>query len=182
MAKKPKKTDTEIAEDAAATDPAQNAAQPQDSSAAENAQPMMSVLAQYTKDMSFENPDAPNSLRAGLDQPEVNIDIRIGRTVNQDNTVEIVLMLRAHATRGETTVFIAELEYAGLFAFQNVNLEQMQPMMMIECPRIIFPYARKMLADMTQDGGFPPIMLDMPDFTAMFRDEMMRRAEDATVN
>ena len=144
--------------------------------------PMLSVLAQYLKDSSFENPGAPDSLRAGQAQPEVNIDLAIGRQVFDDNTLEVAIRLKAHATRGERTAFIAEIEYAGLFAIQNVGLEQMQPMMMIECPRVIFPYARKILADMTQDGGFPPVMLDMPDFAGMFRDEMMRRAQEAGLN
>lgn len=195
MAKTPKKPAKKAADkskdvtpddlniDAGVPDTPQEAApQAEAAEGVEAGQPMLSVLAQYTKDMSFENPGAPESLRGGLPSPEVNIDIRIGRQINEDNTVEIVLVLRAQAVRGGATVFIAELEYAGLFAFQNMNLEQVQPMMMIECPRIIFPYARKILADMTQDGGFPPIMLDMPDFTAMFRDEMMRRAEGSTVN
>ena len=175
------KVDDAATDDAGAMAATENPDQPTQS-ADMGAMPLMNVLAQYVKDMSFENPNAPDSLRSGQTQPEVGIDIRIGRTVNPDNSVEIVLMLRADATRAGQPVFIAELEYAGLFAFQNVNLEQMQPMMMIECPRILFPFARKILADMTQDGGFPPIMLDMPDFTSMFREEMMRRAEDATVN
>ena len=144
--------------------------------------PMLSVLAQYTKDMSFENPNAPDSLRSGQQAPEVNIDLRIGRHVNKDNTVEISLLIKAHAMRGEQTVFLAELDYAGLFAIQNVDMEQIQPLMMIECPRLLFPYARKILADMTQDGGHMPIMLDMPDFPGMFRDEMMRRAQEQGLN
>ena len=141
--------------------------------------PMLSVLAQYLKDSSFENPAAPDSLRSGQAQPQVNIDLRIGRNVFEDNTVEVSILMKATATREGATVFIAELEYAGLFALANMGVEQMQPMMMIECPRIIFPYARKILADMTADGGFPPVMLDMPDFAGMFRDEMMRRAAEA---
>ena len=88
-------------------------------------------------------------------------------------------MLKADAKHGETTAFIAELEYAGLFAFRNVNIEEIQPLIMIECPRLLFPFARQIMAEMTQGGGFPPIMLEPPDFAAMFRDEMMRRAADA---
>ena len=145
-------------------------------------QPMMSVLAQYLKDASFENPAAPDSLRSGQPQPDVNIDLRIARQVHEDNTIEVSILLKATATRDGKTIFIAELEYAGLFAIAGVGLEQMQPLLMIECPRLLFPYARKVLADLTQDGGFPPVMLDMPDFATMFREEMMRRAEGAAVN
>lgn len=148
----------------------------------EAGEPMLSVLAQYTKDMSFENPNAPDSLRSGQEPPEVAIDLRIGRQINQNNTIEVSILIKAHAKRGDATVFIAELDYAGLFAVQNVNMEQVQPLMMIECPRIIFPFARKILSDMTQDGGHLPIMLDMPDFAGMFRDEMMRRAQEQGLN
>lgn len=137
--------------------------------------PMLSVLAQYCKDQSFENPNAPESLRTGLEAPEISINIEIGRQMLTDDTVEVVLMLRAGAHRGNQVAFIAELEYAGLFAFQNVNADEIQPMVMIECPRLLFPFARQIMADMTQNGGYPPIMLEPPDFAAMFRDEMMRR-------
>ena len=149
---------------------------------AQSGAPMINVLAQYIKDLSFENPNAPDSLRSGLPQPEVAIDLRIGRQVNNDNQIEVSILLKAHATRQGSTVFIAELDYAGLFAIQNIGMEQMQPLMMIECPRILFPFARKILADMTQDGGYPPVMLDMPDFASMFREEMMRRAQEQGLN
>ena len=130
-------------------------------------EPLLRVLAQYTKDMSFENPDAPASLSPNLPRPEISFDLRLGRNISNDNTVEISILMKAHATREGKTVFIAELDYAGLFAIQNVGVEQIQPLMMIECPRIIFPYARKIMADMTQEGGHMPVMLDMPDFAGM---------------
>lgn len=201
MAKTPKKTDADTKKDETPVDensvnisvdgdtdapgaPTGEGQSAPEQSASEQPQsgPMLSVLAQYIKDMSFENPNAPDSLRSGQQPPEVNIDLRIGRQVNQDNTVEISLLMKAHAMRGEQTVFLAELDYAGLFAIQNVDMEQIQPLMMIECPRLLFPYARKILADMTQDGGHLPIMLDMPDFPGMFRDEMMRRAQEQGLN
>jgi len=144
--------------------------------------PMLSVLAQYTKDQSFENPNAPESLRTGMAAPEISINIEIGRQMLSDDTVEVVLMLRADARRGEQVAFIAELEYAGLFAFQNVNVDEIQPLILIECPRLLFPFARQIMAQMTQNGGFPPIMLEPPDFAAMFREELMRRAADETQN
>jgi len=94
-----------------------------------------------------------------------------------DDTVEVVLVLKADARRGDQVAFIAELEYAGLFAFANVDIETIQPMILIECPRMLFPFARQIMAQMTQNGGYPPIMLEPPDFAAMFREEMMRRSE-----
>jgi len=144
--------------------------------------PMLRVLAQYTKDASFENPNAPESLRAGLEAPAISIGIEIGRQMMEDDTVEVTLMLKADARRGEQVAFIAELEYAGLFAFQGVGIEEIQPLIMIECPRLLFPFARQMMAEMTQNGGYPPIMLEPPDFSAMFREEMMRRAAEEPSN
>ena len=159
MAKKPKK------ETAAEEAPAPEA----------GAGPMLQILAQYTKDQSFENPNAPDSLRNDQEAPGINIQIEIGRQMMADDTVEVTLILKADARRGDQVAFIAELEYAGLFAFQNVQAQEIQPMIMIECPRLLFPFARQILASMTQNGGYPPIMLEPPDFAGMFREEMMRR-------
>ncbi len=144
--------------------------------------PMLQVLAQYTKDQSFENPNAPDSLRADQSQPAINISIEIARQMMTDDAVEVSLILKADARREDQVAFIAELEYSGLFAFQNVNADEIQPLIMIECPRLLFPFARQIMADMTQSGGFPPIMLEPPDFAGMFREEMMRRAADAEQN
>lgn len=172
MAKKPKKE----AETKEAAAPEQQEAQ---------SGPMLQILAQYTKDASFENPNAPESLRSGLNAPTINIGIEIGRQMMEDDTVEVTLILKADAKRDDKTVFIAELEYAGLFAFANVNVEEIQPMILIECPRLLFPFARQIMAEMTQNGGYPPIMLEPPDFASMFRDEMQRRmaeSENAPAN
>lgn len=140
--------------------------------------PSMTILAQYTKDASFENPNAPQSLQASQGAPAININIEIGRQMMDDNTVEVVLILSAKADRDGTVVFLCELEYAGLFAFTNISADQVQPMILIECPRMLFPFARQIMAEMTQNGGFPPILLDPPDFAAMYRDEMARRAPE----
>ncbi|MBL4854165.1 MAG: protein-export chaperone SecB [Robiginitomaculum sp.] len=143
------------------------------------AQPMLRILAQYIKDASFENPNAPDSLRSDQDAPQISINIEIGRQMVDDNTVEVVLMLGAKAERDGKPVFLCELEYAGLFAFGNIAEEHIQPMILIECPRLLFPFARQIMAELTQNGGYPPILLEPPDFAAMFREEMMRRAQAA---
>lgn len=178
MARKPKKGEETPAEDTLSIE-GETAVTPE---ASGQQGPMLSVLAQYTKDQSFENPAAPNSLRSGLPAPQIDVNIEIGRQMLDDDSVEVTLILRAEARRENDVAFIAELEYAGLFAFQGVNMEEIQPLIMIECPRLLFPFARQIMASMTQNGGFPPILLDPPDFTAMFRDEMMRRAQEAGVN
>ena len=138
--------------------------------------PMLRVLAQYIKDASFENPNAPDSLRSDQPAPQIDINIEIGRQMMEDDVVEVTLILKAHAKRDTGVAFICELEYAGLFAFQGVTVETLQPMVLIECPRLLFPFARQVMAELTQSGGFPPILLEPPDFAAMFRDEMIRRA------
>ncbi|NNE58912.1 MAG: protein-export chaperone SecB [Hellea sp.] len=141
--------------------------------------PMLQILAQYTKDQSFENPNAPDSLRNDQTAPAINISIEIGRQMMADDAVEVTLMLKAEAKRDDQVAFIAELEYAGLFAFKNANVQEIQPLIMVECPRLLFPFARQIMAEMTQNGGFPPIMLEPPDFTGMFVEEMRRRSADA---
>lgn len=142
------------------------------------AEPMLRILAQYTKDASFENPSAPDSLRADQAPPSIGINIEIGRQMMEDDIAEVVLMLSARAERDGKAVFLCELEFAGLFGFHGVPEEHILPMMMIECPRLLFPFARQIMAEMTQNGGYPPILLEPPDFAAMFRDEMMRRAAE----
>ena len=169
MAKKPKKEEDIKPETKEEVSETQNA-------------PMLSVLAQYTKDQSFENPNAPDSLRSGLSAPEIQINIEIGRQMLEGDNIEVTLMLKAEAKRDDKIAFIAELEYAGLFAFAGVSAEEIQPLIMIECPRLLFPFSRQIMAEMTQNGGFPPIMLEPPDFAGMFRDEMMRRAAEKPVN
>ncbi len=142
--------------------------------------PMLQILAQYTKDQSFENPNAPDSLRMdGDNPPALNVQIEVGRQMMDDDTAEVTIILKADARKGDQVSFIAELEYAGLFAFQGVTAQDIQPLIMIECPRLIFPFARQILANMTQQGGFMPLYLDPPDFAGMFREEMMRRQASA---
>jgi len=172
MAKKPKKDKKADAEAEVAENAAPDAAQG----------PMLRVLAQYARDASFENPNAPDSLRTGLDAPHIDVNIEIGRQMLDDDAVEVTLILRINAVRGDQVAFIAELEYAGLFAFANVGVEELQPMILIECPRLLFPFARQILATMVQNGGFMPIMLEPPDFAAMYREEIMRRAADQPSN
>jgi preprotein translocase subunit SecB len=175
MAKKKDDTPKEdVAAKAAIVDSLENP----DANNQEAQAPMLRILAQYTKDASFENPNAPDSLRADQEAPAININIEIGRQMLDNNTVEVVLMLGAKAERDGKTVFLCELQYAGLFAFSNVAEEHIQPMVLIECPRLLFPFARQIMAELTQNGGYPPILLEPPDFAAMFRDEMIRRAAE----
>lgn len=140
--------------------------------AADAAQPRLNVLAQYVKDFSFENPDAPNSLRQREQPPRINIGINVQANRMTDTDFEVSLKLEATAVDKEKTMFAAELVYAGVFRIVNIPAEQLQPLVMIECPRLLFPFARQIIADASRNGGFPPLMIDPVDFVALYRERM----------
>ena len=137
--------------------------------------PQMRILTQYVKDLSFENPGAPESLRGG-DAPQIDLSIDVaGRSAGED-TYEVMLKINARANRGETPMFVVELEYAGLFELKNFDDRAREPMLLIECPRLIFPFAQRVLADATRDGGFMPLMLQPVDFAGLYRQQVEKRA------
>jgi preprotein translocase subunit SecB len=132
-------------------------------------QPGIHVLGQYIKDLSFENPSAPRSLRASDTAPTLDVNVNVNARPQSQTEFEIELKLDARAARGEETLFIVEVTYAGLFQIRNVPPEHIQPLVLIECPRLLFPFARQIVADATRQGGFPPLMIDPVDFTALYR-------------
>lgn len=138
---------------------------------------MFRVASQYVKDLSFENPGSPASLAAGLPQPSIDllIDV-IPRQVAQDQ-YEVALKINAKAARGEDVVFIVELLYAGLFNITGVAQEHLQPLLLIECPRFLFPFARRVISDATRDGGFPALALDYMDFERIYRQQLAKHQE-----
>jgi len=149
---------------------------PAEPKAADNQAPQLRILAQYIKDLSFENPDSPNSLRGGSAAPNIDLGIDVqARTMGED-TFEVVINISGKATREEKTVFIAELSFGGLFQLSNIPETEREPFLLIECPRLIFPFARRILADATRDGGFPPLMLDPIDFASLYRQQLAKRA------
>jgi preprotein translocase subunit SecB len=131
-------------------------------------QPMMLVNAQYVKDLSFENPNAPQSLSQ---QGEPNVQIAIDVNANEvaDKAFEVTLTLRAEGTAGETALFVVEIVYAGIFSIGEVPEEYMAPLVYIEAPRQLFPFARAIIADAVRDGGFPPLLIQPIDFVALFQ-------------
>ena len=134
-----------------------------------NAGPSLNVLAQYVKDLSFENPNAPNSLAPQETQPQISINVNVGAQPLSATEFDVELKLEARAAIGETLIFNVELLYGGLFRIQNVPEEHLHPFVLIECPRLLFPFARQILADQTRNGGFPPLMLDPIDFVALYQ-------------
>lgn len=141
--------------------------------------PSLQVVAQYIRDLSFENPNAPMSLNTsqGQAQPDVNVGIDVNARDAGNGHYECQLQVHITAKRGDMTVFIVELAYGGLFRLENVPDESRQAIMLIEAPRILFPYARRIISDMTRDGGFMPLMLDPIDFAALYRHQMAQQGQ-----
>ena len=143
-----------------------------DATGGETAQPGIHVLGQYIKDLSFENPNAPRSLRPSDKAPKLDVNVNVNARPQSDTDFEIELKLEAKAVRAEETLFVTEVTYAGLFQIRNVPQEHMHPLLLIECPRLLFPFARQIIADATRQGGFPPLMIDPVDFAALYRQRM----------
>jgi len=140
-------------------------------------EPQLGILAQYVKDLSFENPNAPQSMTV-QGQPQIKINVNVNANQMGDNDYEVSLELEAHAEHEGQVIFHVELNYAGVFRLLNIPAEMMGPALLIECPRMLFPFARRILADATRDGGFPPLMLDPIDFAGMYA-QRMQQAEEA---
>jgi preprotein translocase subunit SecB len=138
--------------------------------------PQLNVLAQYTKDLSFENPNAPASLAPQQQQPAINIQINVGANTIAESEFEVTLSIEGKAENGDSLMFSFELAYAGVFRILNVPPENLHPLVMIECPRLLFPFAREIIATAVRDGGFPPLMLDPVDFVGLYRQNMERQA------
>jgi preprotein translocase subunit SecB len=126
------------------------------------------VLAQFVRDLSFENPRAPESLRTGAVQPQIDLNVEMNARVRQDGLYEVDLKLTAKAQSEGQPNFHVELLYGGLFQIAGVPEADLEPVLLIECPRFLFPFARRIIADVTSDGGFPPFMLEPIDFAAVF--------------
>jgi preprotein translocase subunit SecB len=148
------------------------------------------VNVQYVKDMSFEVPGAPTIFAQLRSQPQVNInlDVQARRLPEQTNVYEVTLMIRAEATlptpngaaapaaAPAPVLFVAELAYAGVFTLNNLPENAVEPVLLVECPRLLFPFARNILADVTRDGSFPPVLLQPIDFVALWQSRRQQAA------
>jgi preprotein translocase subunit SecB len=130
--------------------------------------PQVRVLTQFVRDLSFENPRAPESLRSSGTQPNIEIGVEMNARTRTDDLYEVDLKLSAAAHVNNEAIFVVELVYGGLFQVTGVPEENMEPLLLIECPRFLFPFARRVVADLTAEGGFPPFMLDPIDFAAIY--------------
>jgi preprotein translocase subunit SecB len=142
-------------------------------------QPRLQMLTQYIRDLSFENIAVQKGLAAADGKPDVKVQINLDVQQRPGDRYEVALKVNVDSKVGESQIFILELDYAGLFLIQNVPQEQLHPLLMIECPRLVFPYVRRVVGDVTRDGGYPPLNLDQIDFMALYRQEVARRQAEA---
>ncbi len=134
--------------------------------------PQIGIMTQYVKDFSFENPNAPRSMAPSTQAPAINIQIAVDAAPLSDTDFEVSLRLEGKADGQGLLLFGFELVYCGVFRVQNVPADSLQPMVMIECPRLLFPFAREIVATATRNGGFPPLLLEPIDFVALYRQRM----------
>jgi preprotein translocase subunit SecB len=140
--------------------------------AASNGQPTLNALAQYIKDLSFENPNSPRSLQPQAQAPNIAISVNVNARQMSETDFEVDLTLEGKAGEAPNLLFGFELLYSGVFRIQNIPAENMHPVVMIECPRLLFPFARQIVADAVRNGGFPPLFIDPIDFAALYRQRL----------
>jgi len=136
----------------------------------EDTLPAVGLISQYIKDLSFENPNAP-AIYQSQEAPQIDVQFNIASSQVGEDVFEVVLKVEVRAETDTTVAFIVDLSYAGLFGIRNVPAEHMQPFLLGEAPRLIFPFARRVLADAVRDGGFPPLLLEPIDFAAMYQQQ-----------
>ena len=148
----------------------------------ERADRQLIVHAQYIKDLSFENPNAPQVLIEGSDQPDVEITVNVSAQLISENQYEVTLNLTAKASNGETALFLVDLTYAGLVTPEGASADEINPLIMIEAPRLLIPFARAIISDATRNGGFMPLNIQPVDFVAVYQHNLAQQAAAKTSN
>jgi len=138
--------------------------------------PPISINTQYVKDLSFENPNAPQSLVPQTAQPNIEVNVNVQARGLGPNVYEVVLSITCTAKHEQMTAFIVEVAYAGVFTLTGVPSEHVHPLLLIECPRLLFPFARNIIADATREGGYPPLFMQPVDFVDLYRREIAQQA------
>jgi preprotein translocase subunit SecB len=142
----------------------------------EDNMPEVALIAQYVKDLSFENPNAPGIYQAP-EQPQIDVQFNIGSQLAGENVYEVALKIEVTAKQGDLTSYAVELIYAGLFGIRNVPEEHLPPFLLAEAPRLLFPYARRVVADAIRDGNFPSLVLEPIDFGALYMQQAEQQAQ-----
>jgi preprotein translocase subunit SecB len=148
--------------------PAQDAPRSAPEPAAGETHPQLTVLAQYVKDLSFESPSAPQSLQGPGQNPQLKVGVNVNAGPKGEEVYEVALQLEVHAKSDQGVIYNVELIYGGLFRLRGVPQNLLQPVLFVDCPTILFPFLRRVLADVIRDGGFPPLMLDPIDFGRLY--------------
>jgi preprotein translocase subunit SecB len=156
-----------------------NGGPPGEGAQANQAPPQLNVLAQYIKDLSFENPNAPRSIQPQQQQPKINVQINVNAKPLAENDFEVELKIEGRAELPNNFLFSFDLLYAGVFRIQNVPQDSVGAIVMIECPRLLFPFARAIIADAVRNGGFPPLMIDPVDFVSLYRQRVEQQQPQA---
>ena len=144
------------------------------------APPKMNILAQYVRDLSFENILAQKGVDGGLN-PEIQVNVNIDakkRTTDKQFDVIVKLRVDSKSKNTNNVLFVLELDYGGVFQIENIPDDQLHPYLLIECPRMLFPFLRRIVSDITRDGGFPPLNLENIDFLKLYRQEVERRKQE----
>ncbi|MEJ2518430.1 MAG: protein-export chaperone SecB [Methyloceanibacter sp.] len=137
-------------------------------------QAQLNVLAQYVKDLSFESPGAPQTLQGPGENPQLKIGVNVNAGPRGEDIYETVVHLEAHAKSDDVVIYNVELDYGGLFRIKNVPENMMQPVLFVDCPTLLFPFLRRVIADIVRDGGFPPLMLDPIDFGGLYAQNLSK--------
>ena len=148
-----------------------------DAAAAQAAQAPLLVNAQYIKDLSFELPNAPEILRRLNQQPQIQVNVNVQARNLGSDVYEVTLMLNAEAKLGEEPLFIVELEYAGVFTAKATDEDALKPLLLIEAPRLLFPFARAVISTLTREAGLPPMLIQPIDFVELYRRQAQAPAQ-----
>ncbi|MBT3170199.1 MAG: protein-export chaperone SecB [Rhodospirillaceae bacterium] len=159
---------TEASDDAVGVAPAAQASAPQ-----------IGIQSQYVKDLSFENPGAPGSLVGSTEPPDIQVNVEVQARALQTDSYEVALHITASGKNGDTTLFMLDLTYGAVCRVVGVPKDSIQPVLLVECPRLLFPFARRVLSDATRDGGFPPLMLNPIDFLSLYRQQQQSQSAAA---
>jgi preprotein translocase subunit SecB len=144
--------------------------------------PALNVLVQYVKDLSFENPNAPRSLGPREAPPNIGVQVNVNARQLSPTDFEVSVTLEASAGEGADLMFKFDLDYCGVFRLVNIPQEQIHPIVMIECPRLLFPFLRQIVADATRNGGYPPLYIDPIDFLALYQQRAAQFEQQSPAN
>ncbi|MBI1385988.1 MAG: protein-export chaperone SecB [Rhizobiales bacterium] len=155
---------------------------PGSADASADTRPQIGVLAQYIRDLSFENPGAPKSLQTTSEQPKMRVEVNVNARPIEKNIFESQLQVIASAQMQAGTLYHLEFIYAGAFQLANIPDDALRPVLLIQCPALLFPFARRLAADLTREGGFPPLLIDPIDFTSLYQRNLAKAAAQQPAN